>query len=313
MSSERLQNSLSVVIVTYNSAATLPGLLDSLPAGLAGIQRSEVVVADNASSDRSADLAAAHPIGPRVFRTGRNGGYAAGINAALSAISPDADVLILNPDIRLLPGAAAPLAARLRDGAGIAVPHILHEDRTEVPSLRREPSIVTAWADALLTGRLRARFDVGETILDPARYQSDGLVDWASGAALAVAARTRRLVGEWDETFFLYSEETDFQRRARANGLTVAFVRQSEVVHIGGEYARNPHLYAMLTANRIGYFARHHRPLATAVFRLGVLAGEAIRAANGSAVHRAGLGAALRRWSPPAETQAITTHEFSDA
>jgi N-acetylglucosaminyl-diphospho-decaprenol L-rhamnosyltransferase len=313
MSSERVQSSLSVVIVTYNSSSTLPGLLDSLPAGLAGIERSEVVIADNASSDLSADIAAAHPIGARVFRTGRNGGYAAGINAALSAISSDADVLILNPDIRLLPGAAAPLTAHLRDGAGIAVPHILHEDGTEAPSLRREPSIVTAWSDALLTGRLRARIDIGETILGPARYRSDGLVDWASGAALAVAARTRRQVGEWDETFFLYSEETDFQRRARSKGLTVAFVRQSEMVHIGGDYARNPRLYAMLTANRIGYYARYHGPLATTAFRLGVLAGEAIRSANGSAVHRAGLGAALRRWSPPAETLATAAHEFSDA
>ena len=73
--------SLAIIIVTYNSAEALPGLLETLPAGLDGIRRAEIVVVDNASADGSAELAEAHPMRPRVVRTGRNGGYAAGINA----------------------------------------------------------------------------------------------------------------------------------------------------------------------------------------------------------------------------------------
>ena len=73
---------LSIVIVSYNSALVLPGLLDSLSAGLEGIKKYEIIVADNDSADNSVDIALAHAIRPKVIRMGRNAGYAAGINAA---------------------------------------------------------------------------------------------------------------------------------------------------------------------------------------------------------------------------------------
>jgi GT2 family glycosyltransferase len=40
--------------------------------------------------------------------------------------------------------------------------------------------------------------------------------------------------GLFDETFFLYFEETDFCRRARAHGYKTYYVRGSAVAHIGG-------------------------------------------------------------------------------
>ena len=208
----RSDPALSVVVVTYNSKDTIRGLLNSFAEGLAGAAVHEVLVVDNASSDGTAELAEAHHIHPRVIRTGRNGGYAAGINAATRVIDPDNHVLVLNPDIRLYRGAGKALMTVLRDpGISIAVPRIYHEDGSLVPTLRREPSIVTAWADALLIRGLGRRVDLGETIHNRQRYESFGFAEWASGAALAISADARRAIGEWDETFFLYSEEVDFQ------------------------------------------------------------------------------------------------------
>ena len=145
---------LAIVIVTYNSASVLPGLLDSLPTGLEGVKQFETIVVDNDSADNSVDIALTHAIRPRVIRMGRNAGYAAAINAAATTVHPDADLLILNPDVRLLPGAASLLVDRLTDSSvGVAVPRILTEDGTTQWSLRREPSIMTAWTDAILGGR----------------------------------------------------------------------------------------------------------------------------------------------------------------
>jgi N-acetylglucosaminyl-diphospho-decaprenol L-rhamnosyltransferase len=294
---------LSIVIVTYNSASVLPGLLDSLPAGLEGVKQSETIVVDNDSADDSVDIALAHAIRPRVIRMGRNAGYAAAINAAAAAVRPDADLLILNPDIRLLPGAARLLVDRLADSSiGIAVPRILAEDGTTRWSLRREPSLVTVWTEAILGGTFAARNGTGETIGDLALYDQGGLIEWATGAALAVAARARGLVGDWDESFFLYSEEVDYQRRVRENGVFVAYVPQAQVVHIGREYLGNPRLSALMTANRIRYYRRYHGPLSTAMFRLGIIVGETIRAFLGPG-HRAALRAALAPWKPPPESQ----------
>ncbi|WEJ34198.1 glycosyltransferase family 2 protein [Devosia sp. SD17-2] len=291
------QRKLAVLIVTCNSADTLGGLLDTLGPGLVGIGQTEIVVVDNASSDASVAMARQHPIGARVIQTGRNGGYAAGINAGAATISPDADLLILNPDIRVAPGSVAQLMRRLSSNIGITVPRILHEDGTLFHSLRREPSLQTAWADALLGTRLGFGLDRGECVCNDGRYERTGLVDWASGSALLVSAAARAVNGPWDESFFLYSEEVDYQRRVREAGLKIAFVPEAVFVHIGGEYSRNARLYALLTANRIIDYERHHGPVASTIFRLAVMSGELLRSFRGSAVHRAGVQAAWQSFS----------------
>lgn len=310
----RSERPLAVVIVTYNSANTLGGLLDTLAEGLEGVSHSEVVIADNASADDSVAIAEGHPIGARVVRTGQNGGYAAGINAALATIGEDADVLILNPDIRLLRGTAARLAAMLQHpGVAVAVPRIMHESGDLFHSLRREPSLRTAWADALLGTKLGSGIDVGESICNSDLYEAPGIFDWASGAALAVSSEARRTIGDWDETFFLYSEEVDYQRRAREAGFHIAYVPDAWAVHFGGDYSRNGRLYAILTANRIRDYARHHGAVSTALFRLAVLTGEALRSLGGSAVHRAGVMGALSFDPGKRDANTFAPREMHDA
>ncbi|WP_202309145.1 MULTISPECIES: glycosyltransferase family 2 protein [unclassified Mesorhizobium] len=284
---------LAVVIVTFNSARVLPPLLDSLPAGMNGVDDFEVVVVDNDSRDGSAELAADHPIRPKVVRMGRNAGYAAAINAAASIVDADRDLLVLNPDLRLYPGAAQPLVeCALMPSVGIAVPRNFREDGTTDPTLRREPSMLTAWAEAVLGGSLAGRLGWGEIIDEPQRYDCRGSVEWATGSALLVSARARRMVGEWDESFFLYSEEVDYQRRVREAGFDIVYEPRAQVMHAGGESGTNPRLFALMTANRIRYFRRHHGLMETALFRLGIAFGQAARAWRG-ATHRAGLRCAL--------------------
>jgi N-acetylglucosaminyl-diphospho-decaprenol L-rhamnosyltransferase len=284
---------VAVVIVTYNSAEVLGGLLDSLEQGLEGTRHYEIVVVDNASQDQSVALARQHPIRARVIETGRNGGYSAGINAAAATVCDDVDILVLNPDIRLHRGSVARMRSRLLDPTiGVVVPQILNEDGSVALSIRQEPSIVGAWSEALLGGRLSAGMGLGEVIDDPLLYGNGGTIDWATGAALLISAEARRQVGMWDETFFLYSEEVDYMERVRRTGLAVYYEPMSTVMHIGGDYQRNPYLSALLTSNRIRYFGRHHGSVSTFLFRLGVAFGEALRSGR-RASHRASLRAAL--------------------
>lgn len=286
---------LFAIVVTYNSAEVLPGLLDSLAAGFAGIGRSGVIVVDNDSHDGSADIAAAHPIGPAVIRTGRNAGYAAGINAATRTIEADADILILNPDIRLLPGAAERLSTCLSDPTvGVAAPRMLNEDGSLALSLRREPTLVTAWSDALVGTSIAARLGLGEIVSNPVAYERRSRAEWATGAILAISGPARAVVGEWDETFFLYSEEVDYMERVRRCGLSVTYVPDAEATHFGGEYHNNTFLASLMTKNRIRYFRRHHGAVATALFRLSIIVGETMRFGLGPG-HRAAFRAALAR------------------
>lgn len=284
---------LSLVTVTYNSADVLPGLLDSLRPGVEGIENYEVIVVDNDSHDDSVAIAQAHPIGARVIATGRNGGYSAGINAATATIAPSSDLLVLNPDIRLEPGSISRLYAGLSNASvGIAVPQVRGEDGVIAKSIRREPSLATAWSEALLGGRLAARLGLGEMVANSQLYREGGRIEWATGAILLVTADARAVIGDWDDSFFLYSEEVDYLQRARSAGLDVLYVPSSQAVHIGGDYHSSDFLTALMTANRIKYYRRHHGALASALFRAGIVVGETMRLAIGTG-RRATLTAAL--------------------
>jgi len=290
--------SVRAVVVTYNSAAVLPGLLDSLPAGARGVDDFGVIVVDNNSRDRSVEIARAHPLRPAIVTMGCNAGYAAAINAAAEAAGNEAHLLILNPDLRMAEGAVLRLLGHVgRQGVGIAVPRNHKEDGTLDPTVRREPSLATAWCDALLGGTLAGRLGLGEIVADPAVYARAGTVEWATGSALLISPQARQATGDWDESYFLYSEEVDYQRRAREAGFGTVFVPEAEVTHAGGAYGADPRLYALLTTNRIRYFCRNHGPLAGLLFRGGVAAGEALRSWRGRA-NRAALGCALAPLKP---------------
>ncbi|MEU8173287.1 glycosyltransferase family 2 protein [Microbispora hainanensis] len=274
---------VAVVIVTYNSAKFLGDCLDSLAAGARGVDLREVVVADNASGDES--VAIAERAGATVVRVGRNAGYAAAFNAGVAALDLERldAVMVLNPDCRLRPGCLAPLAAALdAPGHGIAAPRLVGVDGHTHPSLRRAPSVRRAWAEALVGGRLAGRMaTLGEVITDPAVYERPGTADWATGAALLMSVRTLAEVGAWDESFLLYSEETEYALRAAERGWRLWYEPAAVVEHIGGEAKVNPMLAALLAVNKVRLFRRRRGPVASAAYYLAVVLGESVRALRG--------------------------------
>ena len=56
-------------------------------------------------------------------------------------------------------------------------------------------------------------------------YEHDGTFDWAMRRDASCVCSDA--VGTWDESFFLYSEETDFALRAAERDFTLRFVAES--------------------------------------------------------------------------------------
>lgn len=286
---------VALVVVTHDSADVLPGLAASLPEGLAGLDAVRVVVVDNASGDDTAEAVRRLLPDADLVLTGRNGGYAAGVNAGLARLASDEVAMVLNPDLVLAPGSVARLVAALADdGVGVAVPRMLTSSGDLSPSLRRDPAAARAWAEALLGGRRAAAWGLGEVVADARAYEHAHDVDWATGAALAISATARAVVGPWDESFFLYSEEVDWCRRVRAHGLRVRYEPTAVVEHRGGAYDADPALWRILMANRVREHARHAPAASRASHRLALLTGEVLRSVGPrGAAHRAGARAVL--------------------
>ena len=120
-------------------------------------------------------------------------------------------------------------------------------------SLRRRPTVLRAWGESLLGGERAGRFSpLGELVLDDDSYERAGPADWATGAAMLVSAECLRDVGAWDESYFLYSEETDFALRAWDAGYRLVYVPAAHAVHLEGESHTSPALYALLTSKTNG-------------------------------------------------------------
>ncbi|MGQ4389611.1 glycosyltransferase family 2 protein [Streptomyces sp. SAS_270] len=286
---------VAVIVVTWNSASVLPGFLAALPDGMAGLDW-RLVVADNDSADDTVDVLRELAPDATVVQTGRNAGYAAGVNAALGAAGTYGAVLICNPDIRMRQGCAKRLVDGLGDGVGIAVP-LLYEEGRDTPhhSLRRESSVLRALGEAVIGNTRAGRFPpLSELVTDPAAYQRPTRADWATGALMAIAADCLAACGPWDESFFLYSEETEYCLRARDRGYATRLEPSAEAVHLGGDSQVSPRLWTLLTLNRVRLYRRRHGPLATAVFRAAVLLRETSRAALGRPASRAAAAALAR-------------------
>lgn len=283
-----------VVVVTFNSRDVLPGLIETLPAGLAGLEW-QLVVVDNASGDESAELAASLVPGCTVVDMGRNAGYAAGLNAGVAAAPPHRAVLVLNPDVRLEHGCvAALLAAVERPGVGIAVPRLVDGHGDLHFSLRREPTVLRALGDAALGARRASRWSaLGELVTDPGAYADGHTADWAEGSTQLISAACWQACGPWDESFFLYSEETEFGLRARDRGFATWFVPTARATHLQGDSTTSPRLWALLVTNRVRLHWRRRGPLAGLAFWLVVTLREASRAALGRGTSIAALTALL--------------------
>jgi GT2 family glycosyltransferase len=78
------------------------------------------------------------------------------------------------------------------------------------------------------------------------------------------------VVGLFDETFFMFSEETDWLHRFREAGWSVVFYPEAEVVHVGGA-AHGGRLYDENLRGILRFFAKHRGQREAARARLLLL------------------------------------------
>jgi GT2 family glycosyltransferase len=276
-----------VVVVTHNSAGLIADLVASMPAGMDGLPW-RLVVVDNASQDGTVDAVREAAPDAIVVPLTRNTGYAAGINAGVAETGPGRALLVLNPDVRLSPGCVPALLAGLASpGVGVAVPRLLDGEGVLVPSMRREPTLLRAVGDAVVGAERAGRFAMlGEVVTDAAEYDRAQPTDWAEGSTQLIDAECWRRCGPWDESFFLYSEETDFYLRVRDRGFTTRYVPTATAVHLGGESTASPTLWSLLVANRVKLFSDRNGRVRSLVYWAALLVREVSRAALGRRTSR---------------------------
>ena len=210
----------SVVIPNWNGRDLLEKYLPSVVAALAGNPANEIIVADNGSSDGSADLVRERFPEVKLIALERNLGFGGGSNAGVRAAVNDI-VVLLNSDMRVEPGFLAPLLGGFTDAGVFAVScQILFTD----PAKRREETGLTqGWWEE---GGLRVRHRIDDEVRDlyPCFY--------GGGGSCAFDRRKFLELGGFDpvlEPFYL--EDTDLGYQAWKRGWKVLYQPRSVVYH----------------------------------------------------------------------------------
>jgi N-acetylglucosaminyl-diphospho-decaprenol L-rhamnosyltransferase len=265
---------LTVVLNYKTPDMTLKAAEAALTAmeGIAG----GIVIVDNDSQDGSFEAMSARAIARgwtddgrvRVIQSGRNGGFGAGNNVGIQARLADGSapdyVYILNSDAFPAPDAIRVLLDHLETTpeAGFSGSYIHGTDGETHLTSFRFPSIASEFEGAINFGPVtRLLKNAKVPIETPTETRT---VDWLAGASMMMRQSILDEIGLFDETFFLYFEETDLCLRARRAGHLTDYVPASKVAHIGSastgmkEWARVPDFWF---DSRWHYFSKNHGSL----------------------------------------------------
>ena len=218
----------AVIILNYNGVHFLEQFLPSVVEHSVGHR---IIVADNASTDRSLDfLAEAYPQ-VEVMAFDQNYGFAQGYNHALEAIDNRYSIL-LNSDVEVTPHWIEPVVELMDADPQIVVcqPKVRAYYRKEY---FEHAGAAGGYVDLLGYPFCRGRI-IDQVERDTGQYDDVVPVFWATGACFFAHTETFRRLGGFDALFHAHMEEIDLCWRIQAANLKIYYQPRSTVYHVGG-------------------------------------------------------------------------------
>ena len=255
---------LSIIILNYKAEGLMRYCLKNIIQSNPNIGY-EIIVVDNASPTGGVVKLKEEFKNVKFIVLAKNRGFSAGNNAGIKE-AQGKHVLLMNPDVVIVPGSLEKLVSYLENNprVGIAGPKLLNANGTiqnsclrfpdwKMPFFRRTPLGKTTWGRKYLAHYLMLDFD----------HNTDSLVEWLFGACLIFRKETIHTVGLLDEKYFLYIGDTDWCRRFWEKGLEVHYVADVSLVHYHHrESANNPGIggiFSYVTRIHIGDFNHYKK------------------------------------------------------
>lgn len=222
--------SVTAIVLNYNGRGfvheSVKSLLDQEFDDL------EVVVVDNASTDGSAEeIEASFGGRVRLVRAPRNVGFGAGNNLGIRG-ARGRHVVLLNNDAVAAPAFVGELVAAAEADLtiGMVAAKVLQYSQRDVIDTTGH----LLYPDGLNRGRGRLERDEGQ-------YDRCATALFPSGAAALYTRRMLDDIGLFEESFFLYGDDTELGLRGRAAGWGCAFAPRAVAYH---HYSRSAGAYS---------------------------------------------------------------------
>lgn len=269
---------LSIIIVNYNVAYFLEQCLSSVFQSRCK-SAIEVIVIDNASIDRSADMVKTKFPQVLWIANQENVGFSRANNQGI-AMAKGEFVLLLNPDTVVEEETLSKvihqmeedesiggLGVRMVDGKG----NFLPESKRGLPT----PSVafykIFGLSSLFPKSRIFGKYHLG--YLDPQKTHE---VDVLSGAFMCLRKSVLEAIGYLDETFFMYGEDIDLSYRITKAGFKNLYFPETTIIHYKGESTKKSSVnYVLVFYKAMSIFAKkhfkqNHAALFSAMIHLGI-------------------------------------------
>lgn len=246
---------LSIVILNYYNKNLAKELIKNiLELNLA--YQYEIIVVDNNSHDGLKEIVEKNYPQITFIQSEKNGGFAYGNNLGIKRASGKY-IMIMNPDLAILSDAIDKLYSYMESHpqVGLAGPRLINADKSvqysctdwpdwKLPFYRRTSLANSRAGKKWLYKYLKKDLDHSKNSLVPALF----------GACLIFRKDALVKVGLLDERYFMYMEDLDWSRRFWESGYQVAYVGESEIIHLHRRQSAGDNI--LLTS--FSKTARHH-------------------------------------------------------
>ena len=237
-------STLLTVLLNYRTADMTLKAAEAALTAMDGIP-GEMIILDNDSQDGSFETLAAavdekgwsKDNRVRVMAAGHNGGFGTGNNVAIRAGLSDGRapdyIYLVNSDAFVDPQAIRALIGFMdrTPTAGFAGSKVRGDDGVPHTTHFRFPTIAGEFEQAIRLGLVTRLAKNAVIPLPPSEVAVTA--DWVAGASMIIRRVALDQIGLFDETYFLYFEETDLCLRAERAGWQTWFVPESTAVHVG--------------------------------------------------------------------------------
>lgn len=214
---------VSVIILNWNGKRFLDTCLTSL-AKVTSIPL-EVILVDNNSSDGSAEYVRKKFPNVTLIASRENNGFAKGNNIG-AAKATGKYLLFLNNDTKVTPDFLIPMVEACEKDKTIGC--IQPEMRVmKTPNLLDEAGAYLTFTGLLYHYGYRKNHSM-------AVYKNTREIFSAKGACIFIPKSVFRTAGEFDESFFIFFEETDLCHRIWLAGYRVLYMPKSFIYHVAG-------------------------------------------------------------------------------
>lgn len=227
---------LSIVIVSYNTKDFLANCLDSIYKTSKDLSF-EIVVVDNASGDKSADMVSKEYKDVILVENSQNLGFSKANNLGVKKTN-GRYILFLNADTVVYPDTLKTMIdfmdSQKQAGAAtckLVMPNGKIDDASHrgFPTPWNSFSHFTGLAKIFPKTKLFGGYNLGFEDLSKTHE-----IDVLAGAFMFVRRKAGEDVGWWDEDYFFYGEDIDFCFMLKEKGWKIHYVPQVSILHYKG-------------------------------------------------------------------------------